>query len=435
MEEILIMKRFVAALFIMALLSACSTLTSCGNGDGLPGGETPSSSRFYSKSGLFFPVHTELAYASFDSPFNAYYACTNPLCMHSSYRCPAFGPTAISHTLIVEDEERKMPLVFFFSRRDNMIYVDGEPTQNYDQNLGSTFVFDTESGEGRLIAETDYTNAANAYYYRGNIYLTADYLSSISNYRVGRLGVADGKYREVDTGTGACIIGIWNERVYYLTLRGTVYSCDAELSDIREEYVVGPESFPDVPKPMWAYVDDGMLYFSRGFRVVDEFDKINTGDKNAFLISDVYAVDLSDVDSGEKLVAEGVYKYKPHDGKLYYTVWDYEEYGTKKIDVQAESYDPLMVYEWTICSYDGGTLYVYDPQSATSDKICSDIGVSFADIYDIADGCVIFRGKQYRDVDDCLNDDMQIFLCRLDLGDGSWETVYHTNNEIGTYGK
>ena len=373
----------IAIIMLIAVVS--SVLPSCAAADDLPHDGVVYSSRHYAGDSVYYKGTNGLSCTFFDEPGHEYEACVNPLCYHNTQECAAYWRGYC--TLIVSPKKRPLPLIYMFGYRNGSEYIDGEQVEldRNDKNRGALRVFDVATGEGRVIANTDFLHAPDAWYCDGMIYVTALYRTETAgrDNRVGMIDAVTGEYKELDIKMNARAAGIWNGRLYYITSRGTVYSTDMSLSDEREEYVCGISTIREGEKTPRAFVSEGMLYFERNARSTD---------KSYCSISDVYAVDLRDIDAGEHLVAAGVYQFISDDGDLYYTLWKLETHGT--VALARPDFEGNESLE--IRSYDGGSLYRYDAKNGDRELCYSDCGISITEIYDAQDGKIIFGGVRYR---------------------------------------
>ncbi len=382
----------------------------------MPTDEVISWKYYGGNAAYFYTGSHNIVYSMMDEPGHAYYLCSNPTCNHMGEYCPTYN-FLLTTTLVVQKEGSRMPRIYMFGRRSPYKYVDGEfvKNDNYDHYYSDVKVYDVETGEGGLVAETNLTNIRAAWYYEGKIFMWADSCRSRYSCVIGMVDTESGRYKTLSCGANATAIGIYNDRLYYITDRGVVSSCDLEFSDIREEYDCGISSMRSGSYTVTAYVDCGMMYFERNCRIPD--GREDDPNANLYMVSDVYAVDIDNKDAGERLVAKNVSQFKPRRGDLYYTVWKYDEYGTVNIDGE---------HEWTVSSIDGGTLYRYDHKGGESSVCFSDCGTSILHIFDVADDYILFEGRQYRDTENCKNYDLMNYMCACDIDTGEWKVLYHT---------
>lgn len=414
---------------IVLLLLLCFITTSCSVENDNVVDAIIYSSRYMSDNTVYFNINGgHLMFSPLNEVDKAYPACTDPLCRHNNNTCPAYA-AYIHYTLTVPQEGSELPLVYIFGRRPMMEYVDGEwiSRSNEEINLGRTTVYNGATNESRVLAETDFSIVRGAWYYNGKIYMSVIYLSGAE--RVGMIDAVSGSYEEIDTGdTYASGLGISGDRFYYITSRGTVYSSDLALGDIREEYDCGISPKRRSASTVTAYVDSGMLYFERNCRIPENMQGDDMG--RFFMISDVYTVSLDDIDAGETLVAENVRQFKSFGGDLYYTIWDYKDFGTYACDDQ---------YVRNIVSTDGGTLYRYDKASGTSSACVTNIGTDFYRLIDVTDEYVLFEGLQYDGIESYNTKDaydMKYFfnyICACNIKTGEWHVVYHTFDPEGLF--
>ena len=424
------MKRLILA--VVAVLIVCALLSSCSGGNKTADGVIYSM-RFLSDNMVYYNVNGgHIMFSVLEDADESYYACADPLCNHNDTRCPAYAHI-IQYTLIVPQKDNPFPLVYIFSRRPTSEYIDGEwiHHSNEEVNLGRTTVYNGATNESRVLAETDYSRVLGAWYLDGKIYMSVEYNHGGLGYKVGVIDSVTGEYEEVKSGEADVAgLGISGDRFYYITDRGNVYSCDLSLGDIREEYDCGVSPKRQDSRTVTAYVDSGMLYFERNCRIPEKMQ----GDEMAtfFMISDVYAVRLDNIEAGETLVAEGVRQFKPYGGDLYYTVWDYDDFGIYACDDNCVR---------NIISSDGGTLYRYDQMSSESSACVTDIGTDFYEFYDVTDEYVLFEGLQYDDVENYNTEDaynMKYFfnyICVCNIKTGEWHVVCHTYSDPDEYGR
>ena len=367
------MKRYLYKIAGWLLLSAiCLSFVSCGEG-GDPCDGKVYDSRYIAENCIYLGGTSGLSSAYFENPGVRYNECINPLCDHTEASgCESFMD-GVGCAVLVDSDGDGFPLIYMAGRRQKNIYSDGDISHNPDYELYRIKVYDTKTGKGREICEIEFSGAENMFYCDGKLYISADFDSSGAvRHRVGCVDVATGGWSEVNVGVNARIIGIWDERVYYITNRAEVYSIDMELGDSRLEYecgatAIGSSGYFNV----YAEVSDGILYFR-----ADQRSEHN-GEYNVY---DVYSVDLAAVVE-PLLIAEGVRRSHAYEGDLYYTLFDY-------------SRDE----ETLISSADGGTLYKYSPDTKKSEVVFEDLGYSVDYLYEIGDGKLLFRGMMYRDV-------------------------------------
>ena len=76
--------------------------------------------------------------------------------------------------LIVDPEERTLPLMYMFGRNEVTTYKDGESIKNPKANLSVIKEFDMSTNNGRVVTdELPYRGTMNRFYYNGVIYCTA----------------------------------------------------------------------------------------------------------------------------------------------------------------------------------------------------------------------------------------------------------------------
>lgn len=392
----------------------CMNLSGCQKK--LDWGDTVYSTQYYAGNSAYFLTYGNggIMCSYFAEPDNVYSVCIDPFCHHNDMSCVGWSRMSVSATLVVRPEDRKLPLVYAFSRRYPTEYVDGENVQldDYERKKCSVKELDAETGQARIIAYPELQYVRSALFYDGRLYMSAEGCLGVSR-RVGAVDVVSGECSYLETDTDTAAIGIWRDRVYVINDRGVVYSCALDFSDIREEYDCGIGEKRSEEAFYRAYVDSGILYFEQNCRVVTFRDG-----EVAIGVLDVYAVRLDDIASGESRVAEGVLNFKPCEGDLYYNVLDYEEYGTVNIDG-----DPG--HDVVACSYDGGAVMRYDRERGESETCFSDCGISFLKFYDVADGKILFEGMQYKNVEECRNWYLVNYICVCDIETGEWSVVCH----------
>ena len=414
------MKKLLSIFLAFSLLTLCLFITSCERAEP---DCTVFSNKFYAghRNIYFNMLDNNIRNAFFDSPGEIYYACTDPLCDHSDSKCPGHFEYIFT-TVVANPNDRILPLVYVISRRDAKVYVDGEYVTDVDLLRQCAITeFDTATGQSRFITYTDMRGIRDAWYCGGMLYFWADDCISPAC-RVCTVDVETGglSYMEIDS--NARIIGFYGERIYTITDKGIVYSCALDLGDLREEYDIGSGAPREHQYFPGAYVDDGMLYFERNCRTALEREEGSN-----YVVSDVYAVRLGDTGAGEMLVANDVLTFKPWQGNLYYTVWDYEVFDTVRIEA---SWAENGYYDHDICSTDGGAVFRYDCERRESDKLFSNSGVNLYEIYDISDGYIIFSGNQYLDRDTGEVTDQYIYMCFCDIKTGEWNIICQSPMDI-----
>lgn len=392
--------RILAAAFSAAILM--SSLFGCAEKTDF--GDEVYKNKRYAGESVFFTVSSRMLSSGYMSKADSSYpACIDPLCDHSTASCAARTENPITATLTVLPEGRRLPLVYICFPRPEWETVDGERVSlpEYEQHMSIVRQFDAETGQAKDFAPVELTNIRSAILYHGILYLSADgFFGSGMRGRVGALDVATGECVYLEEDGGASVIGIENGRVYFMTWLGKVKSCAPDFSDVREEFDCGTGASVE------AYVDGGMLYFARSREDVPSGDSTES-------VCGVCAVKLGDTGAGAELVVSGVGHFMPYEGDLYYTLFEYREYGTVSVPEFGEL---------TVASYDNGTLYRYDAESGESGELFSDIGVSVWEIYDIDDGVMLFAGERYRD---CV-DGKSTFIrnCICDIKTGEWRELF-----------
>ena len=412
-------KRIIAIVMSMILCVSASSCSGSRNADG----DGIYASNLFCNNVVYYMLGSRVMYSLADETDRTYPACVDPLCTHSYEECPAYA-SVLQNILVIPQKDSVMPLIYMFGRRPPVEYIDGKMVVRTDEeiNLGRIKVYDAEAGVGYTLAETDFSRVHDAVYFDGKIYMTVEYLDG--RRRVGMIDTDTGEYVEIKNDTPSRVAGISDGRLYYITNRGIVYSCDLALSDETEVYDCGTGPFRRGAQTFTPYVDGGILYFERNCRIADGMTEHEMGP--FLMVSDVYAVDLDDKDAGGTLVAEHVLQFKPHGGDLYYNVWQYENGGSS---VFADG------NEREVMCVDGGTLYRYDHKSGTSEICFSDIGTSFYEIYEVTDDYIIFEGMQYDMLDSYNTENAQNtryflnYVCICDIKTGKWHVLQHTNSD------
>ncbi len=396
--------RVIAAL---ALISALPCLPSCGGEYDMAADDTVYSMQKIDEKCAYYPCSAVMAnmktlgMSPYEAPGEAYYLCMDPECRHNGFSCPAYseGYTA---TLVVHPKGNDTTL-YTFGKPYPYKYVDGEyiPMSKDESWVTEVRAFDTATGESRRVCMTSLCHVMGAWCFRGKLYMWAYYCKGGgASVRIGMADIKTGEFSYLQSNTKTKMIGIANDRVWYITERGEIGSCSLSLDDVRVEYEIGQESIRahEVSETLRAYLSGGIIYFERNCRTPDEIKDEENAD--FYMISDIYALDVNDIGSGERLVAEGVYQFVPHGEDLVYTKIDCERFGTG-------------------CP-DGGTMYYCDIKTGDTSSIVTDCGVSFEEIYEAADGRVLFGGLRYRDIEKSSNPDGREYLCMLDISSGEW---------------
>lgn len=385
-------------------------------------------SKFYSKNAIYFKTRLshEIGMVPVENPGEAYYACLDPACRHNSYECPLYS-VGITGTLVVE-REGTMPMLYTFSKPCSDYYEDGEYRQltGDEMYINEIKAYDTATGQSRTVGRTPPANVREAWLYRGKLYMWANGCrDGGASVRVYMADAETGEYAALDSPERTKVIGISDERVWFITERGMIGSCALDLSDLRDEYEIGPEPLRLGEETTLAVAESGVIYFERNCRNPEEFG--DDPDGKFYMISDIYALDTRDISSGERLVVLGAQQFRACGGDLYYTLIDYEVCGTVPPDEEHEE-------ELTIRRIDGGTMYMYDHESGQTKTLFSDIGTNFEEIFDLNEDFVLFRGLRYRDVESCPNRNGQDLLCLCDLKTGEWGVLTSTGDLDDPYG-
>ncbi len=362
--------------------------------------------------------YSNLTFTLLDYPGETYFACQDPTCYHNS---AADCPLSEVYPRCIVQREGELPIVYLTSRRGDTLYS-----------------FDSKTGATKRIGRIELNGATEVWFYRGKLYIWALFGSNFIDrpfIQIGSLDTVTRKAEYLDVGVRARMFGIWNERVWYITDRNVICSCALDFSDLREEYDVGigEQAYYHT---LEGYIDDGMIYFERNVREPEKLEDDARANDDFVVISDIYVLDANNIGAGERLVAEGVLGFRTHNGDLYYTKLDYDNYEesetytyTKNKGANYESQAEGKTYR-----FDGGTLYRYDHESDNTVTVCEDIGTNFGwtawgcAIFDITDDYVLFSGRQYRDLDDELKDrDCCNYMCILDLKTSEWHVLVPTN--------
>lgn len=344
-----------------------------------------------------------------DSPGEALPVHEDPMCSHDSNRCPTESALAMPKRVLIIEEDGGLPVIFYFCIDFETIYSEEGEAVRQDR-VAELRGYDVETGEYVTVSKLDLGSADNAVLYKGKIYFTGDfgYTFGMVDILTGTSKIIEGEdfYNEYN------VLGIENDRLYYMYVFGeeetdehrtvknecTLKSCSLDLDDVRTEYDFGDLGTEysrggDIMY-FYSYMDGSTLYFPRAFRYsVDPEDytpdifKIYTDlDLQVF---DIYTLDLNDISAGEKLMFENVYKFAVKNGKIYYTLVDYEEVG------EISSFE-LPQHIKMFGSTDGGTLYEYDIATGATREVCRDSGYNIYEIYEITDdGKMFFNGTDY----------------------------------------
>lgn len=364
----------VILVLITLLLSACGADT-----EPLRDGKVYSRQYLYGDLIYYSDSKSGLSSAHCDSSGNKYKECINPLCTHDERSGCESYIFNLQEWVSVDTDESGFPLIYMFGWRNKDIYVDGEWINNPDIDLGRVRVYDTRTAQGYDIAELDFSYAHYMAYRNGMLYMSVKYDKNGGDYphKVGALDISTGEWKEISAEANAKIVGIWNERVYYITTLGNVYSVDMELDDERLEYECGADILGESYFHIVAYMDGGVLYYAKNFRYTDPVNYIG--------VWDIYAADL---DSGKEavMIADDVHTCYPCEGDLYYIPSDREN------------------------------VYVYDSETNESKLCCSEIGISVNNIFETADGAMLFGGTVRED-----DTEISYYMCKLDLDTGEWK--------------
>ena len=313
-----------------------------------------------------------LTYPLIDEPETMNYACIDPLCSHDENMCTAHFPD-VEKTLVVE-REGTLPLVYVFGQCNMYTYVDGmytvDPGLRYTKQVTE---YDTATGQQRIVAYIDeMVNVQNVLYLDGAIYMSGDSEHPLYD-RIISVDTETGESAVMEYDDDVSLYGEFGGRIWSMTSRGAVLSCAPDFSDMRQEYDIGV-TVPRTSDPtVSGCVSGNMLYFER-----DPERRLQVA--SWLSTADIYAVDLDDISSGERLIAEDVIAWGEHDGDLYYNVYA----GDPDPDAPTQFYP-----------FDSGDLYMYDHDSMASSLIVSDCGADINAIADVSDEYILFTGTYY----------------------------------------
>jgi len=274
--------------------------------------------------------------------------------------------------------------------------------------------FDMSTNTGRIVTdEFTYRSTINRLYYNGVIYVTA--IDGDDMGRIVSVNVKTGEIRQLDYELSAGIIGIYDGYLYFNNYKNMLLRCDLKLTKYEEVYDCKSSFLRRNAISPFAKIDGNYLYFESNCReVTRDLYVSNTA------ISDIYRLDLNNIEEGAKLIVEGVFNFYPYDGDLYYTHWDYKNYG--QLDTTSAR---IVVYTTT-----GGTLYKYDTKTNTSTVLIEDCGADFYNILELNDKFIIFDGFHYDDIETLGDDELYLFgfgmlnMYRFDTG--KYEIIIET---------
>ena len=364
------------------------------------------------------PMNQTIGEVLLDSPGEAMYAHEDPTCKHHNSKCPMWDSGISKEILVVDPDYREQPLVYFFCRHHKEVYVDG------DVNGDSKFrvftevrEYDVETGEFRSLATVPFNYVADAWCYQGKLYISTIWGSMEYSEDFGVIDLSSGEFKKAEIDDCARMLGITNDRVWYITGSNVIGSCTLDLADYRNEYDVGVTTLRiNGEFTLKGYAQNGVIYFERNCRVPQEVegDAVDT----FYMVSDIYALDADDIESGETLIVEGARAFDAYNGDLYFTKIDYKEFGEMTLDGGEHTFMAR--------SYDGGTLYKYDHETDETSVCYSDIGTGIEDnyIFEVTGDYVIFTGLRYRDFETCKLWDGRDNLCIADLNTGEWQVLY-----------
>ncbi len=398
--------------------------------------DTVYNTNMYTGYSLYFTVSVKrsdpsvktLAEVLLDSPGEALYAHEDPTCRHSDGTCPMAMENCrgtSQKTLIVNPKTRKLPIVYYF----NVIMVTAEETvegfygDNGNLEIGDTVKFtevreyDVETGDVRVVATIPYSRVLDAWCYRGKLYLQSERTGG--RYRFGAVDLATGEFKDTEIPESVYMIGITNGRIWYISVYNIIGSCSPQLTDYRDEYNIGASECRKgyLGNTLCGRAGDGVIYYERDCRHRDELaDDPNT---DWYMVSDLYMLKADDIEAGAVSVAKDVLAFDICEGDLYYTQFDYKEFGMTTLDGGK--------HEFMMRSYDGGSLYKYDHNTGENVTCYKDIGVGvewYPLDLEVVDGKAIFYGLRYRDFEGCESYDGRDNICVADIETGKWFPAY-----------
>lgn len=379
-----------ALIFIIIAITSC---TDKGTGDGeIPVDGVEYKSTTNSGDYMYAMINDKVVYFDVFDSDNKYYACSNPLCQHQDNSCPAFCLGSFN-LLIIDPEERTLPLIYMFGRNENSIYKDGVKVENPKAQLMVIKEFDMSTNTGRIVTdEFPYRNIIDRLYYNGFIYATA--IDGDNMGRIVSINVKTGEFRQLDYDLSASVIGIYDGYLYFNNYKSMLLRCDLKLSKYEEVYDCKTGFLRRGAISPFARIDGNYIYFESNSR-----EAVQNRELGNTVISDIYRLNLDNIKEGAELMVEEVYSFYPYNGDLYYTHWDFKSYG----ELNTTSGRAL------VCSKTGGTLYKYDTKTNTSSVFIEDCGADFDRIYEFNDKFILFTGLHYDDIETLGEDELYIW--------------------------
>ncbi len=388
----------------------------------------------YARGVYFVTDRKNLSMVKCDDPENVHYAHSDPNCAHNKNMCPCAGE--IETIMTVDAEWSDYPLVYIFYDEFGSV-----ADMHHDKwctikelNVGTNSIREVTN---ELQFNTDF-----AMFYRGRLYVCD---GANERRSVCCVDVRTGEFKRIEGEGGAVLMGIYNDRIWYMNDRGTICSDSIDLDDMREEYACG------VPKKvddgfLKACIDEnGNIYFERNVQCDEDMP-----DAGFFYYSDLYTVNINDLDAGERFIDSGVVRFKASGGILYYTKLHYEDFGplitvdgvelehpiTADVpvgkDENGEWIYEMTTYYYTARTYDGGTLYKYDPATGETSVCYEDSGFTIWRIRDIVDGKIFYYGERYRDFTLLNSDYTTENLVMTDIATGESVALSHSGRPIET---
>lgn len=292
--------------------------------------------------------------------------CKKEGCDHRDIRCNAEPGT--SPLGVIGDEE----LLYYMIEvsRDNSSGIDPNEELSLELGMsvkksGALFEYNLKTGVRRCVAAGLPFADSCSIYYNGTIYIRtkcADIRAESkfgqeNHYVVYAVDAVTGDYECLDIGQTVFTAGIYDGKLYCVSVSGVVYACSTDLS-VHEE--VMQIKIRDMVDP--AVVSGDMLYY---------YSSEDSG---------LYAVSLSDLTPPEKLGIEPD-RFMCYNGDIYYTELDFVNYGW---------YGDFKVS--TIC---GGTLLRYDAETKKSEAVFRDCGGDVLSLDYIDNEKIRFYGCYY----------------------------------------
>ena len=377
------------------------------NEDHLASGGKAYSSQFV-YDGLFYDSKSDdcFYWAPADDPDNTAITCPDPLCKHRDETCMA-KVELTNYQLIFPKDGSLLPYLLSLGKEDS---------EDLRGLRGVLYLHDMETGEKRELFKGDFSNITNAMYIDGRIYITAYYDHGGVAQTVAMYDMKTGEFKELEDVEKFCTIaGVYDGRLYFYSGRGVLYSCDLDLDDVREFYDAGYS----IVRPFkgftnFAYVSDGLLYFERNCREMDELQGDEWLNSKFHMVSDVYVIDLRDPDAGERLVSENVREFKACDGDLYFTKWDYKSFT----DITTDKGRVVVVND------DNGTFYRYDGKTGETTTCFADSGITMMDLYDVNGGYAVFYGQIYKGLENGMKyENVWPYRAIVNIETGEWHRI------------